>query len=154
MPDAHHVERSNRNRTVFRLCYPVPAGLAAVMIAALTLGMPDNAAGQQTTLSPGTSIAAAIQNNPSGSTFVLECGTYRFTDVGDGTLIPLQGDSFIGVGIIGGVPSSPPCADLNGAVMLGGWTRGSGASAGTWYTIVSSADVINSHGPRGATPAI
>ena len=87
------------------------------------------------------SIATIVAAQPAGTAFSLACGTYRM----QATIRPLPGDSFVGAGAISGVPASPPCADLNGSVVLNSWTAGSGTSAGTWYKTISSADVIDRH---------
>jgi len=87
------------------------------------------------------SISEIVASQPAGTVFSLACGLYRMQK----TIFPLPGDSFIGAGAIDGVPKSPPCAMLNGSVVLKNWTAGSGASAGTWYGTLSSAETIRQH---------
>ena len=58
------------------------------------LSTPDlsvSANGSQVTIAPGQSIQAAVNSQPSGTTFVLKAGTYRNQSV-----VPKSGDVFIG----------------------------------------------------------
>jgi len=61
----------------------------------------------QVTLSPGGSIQAAVDQNPPGTAFTLNSGTYRLQSIQ-----PKNGDSFVGM----------PGAVLNGALILSSWT--------------------------------
>ena len=126
-----------------RLVVLLFVGLAMVLSHRDAQGGGDTASSTESyTITPNSgSINAIVAAQPAGTIFSLACGTYRMQQ----TINPLAGDSFVGAGAISGVPGSPPCADLNGAMVLNGWTTGRGGSAGTWYETVASADVISSH---------
>ena len=110
----------------------------ALSVAVAVLPSASLAATYKITVNSG-SINAIVGAQPAGTLFLLACGTYR----NQAPIQPKSGDSFIGAGTISGVPGSPPCADLNGSVVLSGWTAGSGASAHTWYETVGKGDVNN-----------
>src|SRR6185436_1436292 len=64
------------------------------------------------TLNPGDNIQTAINNNPDGTTFILNAGVYRLAS----GLRPKANDVFTG----------QPGAVLNGSRLLTGWTQQSG----------------------------
>jgi parallel beta-helix repeat protein len=79
------------------------------------------------TLSPGTNIQSAVDDNPSGTVFVLQAGVYRLQSVR-----PKQEDRFIGNN----------GADLNGSQILNTWTQ-----TGNYWTSADAPALSTAYGP-------
>src|SRR5215469_18758898 len=73
--------------------------------------------------SPYANIQAALDAFPAGTTFVFAAGSYRYTTTGDTALNPPIGAVLQGPAPIVGIPSVPPQAVFNGALVLGSWTQ-------------------------------
>ena len=95
------------------------SGGTSVSSATVTVGGVVQSAG--VTLSPGDDIQAAVNSNPSGTTFTLTPGVYRMQ-----TVVPKDGDVFAG----------QQGATLVGASVIGAssWTQ---TSSGVWVASVS-----------------
>jgi parallel beta-helix repeat protein len=92
---------------------------SAVLVLCITLTSLGIAGAATVTLSPGASIQSAVNANPGGTKFVLTPGLYRAQSVE-----PQTGDSFIG----------EPGADMDGAIVLSGWTQASISGVLYWTT--------------------
>jgi len=70
--------------------------------------------GSVVTISPGTAIQSVVDANPSGTTFVLQPGTYRLQSA----IIPQNGDTFIGQTVC--APPTTSClAIISGSTEIG-----------------------------------
>jgi parallel beta-helix repeat protein len=92
----------------------IPTTLAALVASG------GYALGATVTLSTKDNIQSAVNNNPAGTTFLLQPGTYR----GQSVTLLKDGDSFIG----------QKGADLNGSRILTGWKKVSINGASYWTT--------------------
>jgi parallel beta-helix repeat protein len=108
-------------RGVFKSCV-LQRAITTTMIALLSIavGSNDKAIAATVTLSPRDNIQNEVNNNPAGTTFVLQPGTYQRQSVNS----LKNGDSFIG----------QTGAILNGAKVLTGWTQVAIKGALYWTT--------------------
>jgi parallel beta-helix repeat protein len=96
-------------RGVLRRLVLEPALVATITAASIFGGRARSAMAATVTLSGGSNIQNAVSNNPAGTTFVLDSGTYR----GSSVTSLKNGDSFIG----------DTGAIMDGAKLLTGWTQ-------------------------------
>ncbi len=114
-----------------------PLFLAAAFLSAWSQS---SACGATLSLSPASGdVSRIVAGEPPGTTFLFSCGTYRLKT----PIRPLPGDTFIGAGAINGLPSSPPCATISGAVVIHDWTHTNVGSHHLWYSRVGRSRILN-----------
>jgi hypothetical protein len=115
----------------------VQLGVAAMILLLSMTGIRNGSAMAATvTLSPGNNIQSAVSNNPAGTTFVLQPGTYR----GSSVTSLKNGDSLIG----------DDGAIMDGAKLLTGWTRVS-IKGGYYWTTAGGTPLTTSSCNGGTT---
>jgi hypothetical protein len=136
---------------VFVLVLSYQSG-AQLMLNAQTGGLPSTSAtptptsGPTPNVEPGVNLQNALNGMAAGATALLDCGVYRLP-IDDGNLnpvVPKSGQSVVGCtapgtcGAVSGTPgfSSPPCALINGSIVLSGWTHITSPTS-LWYAAVA-----------------
>ena len=128
---------------------------AQLMLNPQTGGRPQPSGSQTSTpisgptpnVEPGANLETTLNGMATGATALLDCGVYRLPiDDGDlNPIVPKSGQAVVGCtapgtcGSVSSTPafSSPPCAVINGSIVVSGWTHISSPTS-LWYAAVAS----------------